>query len=167
NTGFEHSRVRVDSMGRVVGPLVHGKPKAPPTLRLTIDARLQRVAQKAVRDGMADAVAAGHHPTGGSAVVINPWTGAILALASEPTYNQHEAEANRRYNARLYTDPRRLLNIRAIAGVYPTGSTFKPIIAEAALATGLITPSTPLLCSGSFNLGGFVFRNVEAGVYSS
>ncbi|MDX6472856.1 MAG: penicillin-binding protein 2, partial [Gaiellaceae bacterium] len=56
---------------------------------------------------------------------------------------------------------------RAIAGVYPTGSTFKPIVAEAALSTGLITPSTSLLCSGSFDLGGFLFHNVEAGVYSS
>src|SRR2546425_5175086 len=36
----------------------------------------------------------------------------------------------------------------SIAGVYPTGSTFKPIVAEAALSTGAITPSTPLLCSG-------------------
>ena len=167
NGGFERSRVRVDSMGRVVGPLVHRHAKDPPTLRLTIDARLQRIAQKAVADGMADAVAAGHHPTGGSAVVINPWTGGILALASAPTYNQLAAARNTKYNARLYTDPRHLLVNRAIAGVYPTGSTFKPIIAEAALATGLITPSTPLLCSGSFTLGGTVFHNVEAGIFES
>jgi penicillin-binding protein 2 len=167
NGGFDRARVRVDSMGRVVGALERGRTKSMPTLQLTIDARLQRAAEKAVRDGMADAIAAGHHPTGGSAIAIDPWTGAILALASYPTYNQVEATQNAKYNARLYTDPRHLLVNRAIAGVYPTGSTFKPIIAEAALATHLITPSTPLLCSGSFNLGGFVFRNVEAGVYSS
>ena len=51
--------------------------------------------------------------------------------------------------------------------MYPTGSTFKPIIAEAALSAGIITPNTSLLCSGSFNLGGFVFHNVEAGVFES
>jgi penicillin-binding protein 2 len=167
NGGFERSRVRVDSMGRVVGPLVRGRPKDPPTLRLTIDARLERVAQKAVADGMAAAIAAGHHPTGGSAVVMNPWTGGILALASAPTYNQLAASRNPKYNAKLYTDPRHLLVNRAIAGVYPTGSTFKPIIAEAALATGLISPSTSLLCSGSFALGGTVFHNVEAGIFES
>jgi penicillin-binding protein 2 len=167
NGGFDRARVRVDSMGRVVGPLEHGRLKALPTLRLTIDSRLQRVAEHALQTGMADAVASGHHPTGGSAVVINPWTGGILALASTPTYNQVAAATNPKYNARLYTDPRHLLVNRAIAGVYPTGSTFKPIIAEAALATGLITPSTSLLCSGSFTLGGTVFHNVEAGVYSS
>src|SRR6185437_6782031 len=50
---------------------------------------------------------------------------------------------------------------------FPTGSTFKPIVAEAALSEGLITPSTPQLCSGSFDLGGTIFHNVEAGVYSN
>jgi penicillin-binding protein 2 len=167
NGGFDRARVRVDSMGRVVGPLEHGKLKALPTLRLTIDARLQRVADHALRTGMADAVAAGNHPTGGSAVVMNPWTGGILALASTPTYNQIAAATNAKYNARLYTDPRDVLLNRAIGGVYPTGSTFKPIISEAALATGLITPSTSLLCSGSFDLGGTIFHNVEAGVFES
>jgi penicillin-binding protein 2 len=167
NGGFDRARVRVDSMGRVVGPLQHGLPKALPTLQLTIDARLQRAAQRAVENAIATSRRIGHHPTGGSAVVMDPSTGAILALASSPTYNQVAATTNQSYYGRLYTDPRKLLVNRAIAGVYPTGSTFKPIISAAALATGLITPSTPLLCSGSFNLGGYVFRNVEAGVYSS
>jgi penicillin-binding protein 2 len=167
NGGFDRRRVRVDSMGRVVGPLEGGRAKPLPTLRLTIDTRLQRAAEKAIRDGMQDAIAAGNHPTGGSAVAMNPYTGAILALASSPNYNQVAAESDPRYNARLYTDPRNLLLNRAIAGVYPTGSTFKPIIAEAALAAGVITPSTSLLCSGSFDLGGTVFHNVEAGVFES
>ena len=167
NGGFDRARVRVDSMGRVVGPLQKRSPKSLPTLQLTIDARLQRAAEKAVRDGIADGFAAGHHPTGGSVIAMDPWTGAILAMASYPTYNQVEAMQNPRYNARLYTDPRNLLVNRAIAGVYPTGSTFKPIIAEAALSAGIITPSTPLLCSGSFNLGATVFHNVEAGIFES
>jgi penicillin-binding protein 2 len=167
NGGFDRARVRVDSMGRVVGPLQHGRLKDLPTLQLTIDARLQRATEKALRDGMASGAASGHHPTGGSIVVMNPWTGAILALAATPTYNQIAATSNPGYYARLYTDPRHLLVNRATAGVYPTGSTFKPIIAEAALATHLISPYTSLLCSGSFNLGSYVFRNVEAGVYAS
>ena len=51
--------------------------------------------------------------------------------------------------------------------MYPTGSTFKPIVAEAALSEGIITPSTQQLCTGSFTVGTTVFHNVEAGVYSS
>jgi penicillin-binding protein 2 len=167
NGGFDRARVRVDSMGRVVGPLERGRLKALPTLQLTIDARLQRAAQKAVEDGIEMSRRIGHHPTGGSAVVMDPRTGAILALASSPTYNQVAATTNQNYYGRLYTDPRHLLVNRAIAGVYPTGSTFKPIISAAALSTGLISPYTSLLCSGSFTLGGTVFHNVEAGVYAS
>src|SRR5207302_7126332 len=55
---------------------------------------------------------------------------------------------------------------RATQGLYPTGSTFKPIVAEAALSSGLITPYTSLLCSGAFTIGNFTFHNVEAGAFS-
>jgi penicillin-binding protein 2 len=168
NPGFIRAHLRVDSQGRIAGPLERTSGKPLPTLQLTIDARLQNAAEKAVRDGMAAGRLTGHHPTGGSAVVMDPATGAILALASYPTYNQNRAVNDSQYRNRLYTsDPQSLLVNRAIAGVYPTGSTFKPIIAEAALSAGIITPSTSLLCSGSFSLGGFVFRNVEAGIYES
>ncbi len=51
--------------------------------------------------------------------------------------------------------------------MYPTGSTFKPIVAEAALSEGLITPSTPQLCTGTLHDRRHTFHNVEAGVYES
>jgi penicillin-binding protein 2 len=167
NPGFVPAHVRVDSLGRIAGPLEVPKNKALPTLKLTIDARLQRAAVAAVQDGIHLSQGLGYHPTGGSAVVINPWTGGIYALASVPSYNQVAAANDPAYNAKLYTDPRNLLLNKAIAGVYPTGSTFKPIVAEAALSAGLITPSTQMLCTGAFDLGGTIFHNVEAGVYSS
>ncbi len=167
NPGFVRAHVRVDSLGRIAGHLQIPRGKSLPTLKLTIDARIQRATQNAVAHGIQLSEAIGHHPTGGSAVVMNPYTGAIYALASVPTYNQVAAANDPTYNAKLYTDPRHLLDDRATAGVYPTGSTFKPIIAEAALAAGVITPDTSLLCSGAFDLGGFVFHNVEAGVFES
>jgi penicillin-binding protein 2 len=170
NGGFDRARVRVDSMGRVVGQLQRTTGPALPTLQLTIDARIQRAADKAVRDGIALARANGHSDAqAGAAVVMNPWTGAIYALSSFPTYNQVAAAKNPQYVASLYKDRGanpRLLN-QATQGVYPTGSTFKPIVAEAALSEGIITPSTPQLCSGSFTIGGTTFHNVEAGVYES
>jgi penicillin-binding protein 2 len=168
NPGFTRAHVRVDSMGRIAGPLERlGNLHALPTLQLTIDARIQRAAAKAVQDGIALARKNGRHPTGGSAVVMDPWTGAVYALVSSPDYNQVRAARDPKYLSQLYADPARPLVDRAIAGVYPTGSTFKPIVAEAALSTGVITPSTSLLCSGSFDLGGYIFKNVEAGVYST
>src|SRR3954452_17357719 len=141
-----------------------------PTLQLTINASLQRAAEKASLHGLALAHANGHADAqAAAAVVMNPWTGGVYALASYPTFNQVAAAGNPAYLAGLYKDkgpyPRQLN--QATQGLYPTGSTFKPIVAEAALSEGLITPSTPQLCSGSFTLGGYTFHNVEAGVYSS
>jgi penicillin-binding protein 2 len=171
NGGFTRMHLRVDSRGRVVGPLERTAmgPELP-TLQLTIDARIQRAAERAIRDGIAFAHANGHtDANAAAAVVMNPWTGGVYALASYPTYNQVAAANDPTYLASLYRDrgPNpRLLN-QATQGQFPTGSTFKPIVAEAALATGLITPWTPQLCSGSFTIGGYTFHNVEAGVYES
>jgi penicillin-binding protein 2 len=165
--GLPPAHLRVDSLGRIAGPLQRTDLRSLPTLQLTIDARLQRAATKAVQDGIALARKNGRNPTGGSAVVMNPSTGAIYALVSSPGYNEVRAARDPAYLDRLLRDPSRPLVNRAIAGVYPTGSTFKPIVAEAALSTGIITPQTSLLCSGSFDLGGTIFHNVEAGVYSS
>ncbi len=167
NPGLPPARLRVDSMGRIAGPLQRTDVHSLPTLQLTIDMRLQRAALKAVQDGIALARQNGRNPTGGSAVVMNPSTGAIYALVSSPNYNEVRAARDPAYLAGLYRDPTNPLVNRAIAGVYPTGSTFKPITAEAALSTGIITPSTSLLCSGTFDLGGTIFKNVEAGVYST
>jgi penicillin-binding protein 2 len=170
NPGFLRSRVRVDSMGRIAGPLETKLLRSPPTLQLTIDARIQRAAEKAVRDSIALARANGHGDAeAGAAVVMNPRTGAVYALVSVPNYNQVAAANNPAYKSALYANRGKnppLLN-QATQGLYPTGSTFKPIVAEAALQQGLITPTTPLLCSGSFTIGGFTFHNVESGVYSS
>ena len=170
NGGFDRAHLRVDSRGRVVGPLEFKRGKALPTLQLTIDARIQRAAEKAIANGVALARANGHSDANAAAaVVMNPWTGAVYALASYPSYNQVAAAHDPQYLASLYKDhgPNpRLLN-QATQGMYPTGSTFKPIVAEAALSEGLITPSTPQLCSGSFTIGSFTFHNVEAGVYTS
>src|SRR5581483_8570073 len=162
------ARLRVDSQGRVVGPLEFNRQgKALPTLQLTIDARLQRAAVRAIKDGIALAHANGHSDaSAGAAVVMNPRTGAIDALASYPTFNQVAAARDPKYLASLYKDGGnnpRLYN-QATQGQYPTGSMFKPIVAEAAMQEGLITPSTYIPCTGSFTIGGFTFRNVEAGV---
>jgi penicillin-binding protein 2 len=168
NAGFVKAKVPVDSLGRIAGVLRIPQEKQPPTLQLSIDTRLQLATQKAIQDGMTDARLAGYSPTGGSAVVIDPYSGAIKAIASYPTFNEKLAATNPNYLARLYKDAATTPTLnRAIGGVYPTGSTFKPIIAEAALSAGIITPFTQQLCSGSFTLGNHTFFNVERGSYES
>jgi penicillin-binding protein 2 len=168
DAGFLKARIPVDALGQSIGQLVEPKEKAMPTLQLSIDTRLQRATENAIYNGMNDARSAGYSPTGGSAVAIDPWTGAIKAIASYPTFNQKLAATKPNYLAHLYHDTigTPALN-RAISGAYPTGSTFKPIIAEAALAGGIITPYTSQLCSGSFVLGNHTFFNVERGAYAT
>jgi penicillin-binding protein 2 len=165
NAGFVQAKIPVDSLGRIAGALRVPRQKQPPTLQLSIDMRLQTAAQNALLYGMEQSRLNGYSPTGASAVAMDPWTGAIKAIVSYPTFDQKRAAQNPGYYAQLskqtHTVP--LLN-RAIGGAYPTGSTFKPLIAEAALSAGIITPSTPLACTGSFDLGGTIFHNVEAGI---
>jgi penicillin-binding protein 2 len=167
NAGFVKARIPVDSLGRIAGQLVVPQERKPPTLQLSIDTRLQRATEKAIVDGMADARTAGYNPTGGSAVAIDPYTGAIKAIASYPTFNQKLAAEKSHYLVGLYHDAADPTLNRAIAGVYPTGSTFKPIISEAALSAGIITPYTQQLCTGSFTLGNHTFFNVERGAFES
>jgi penicillin-binding protein 2 len=165
NAGFVKAKIPVDSLGRIAGALRVPRQRRPPTLQLSIDARLESATERAILDGMADARLAGYSPTGGSAVAIDPWTGAIKAIASYPTFNQKLAASSPAYYEHLLRNRTSPTLNRAISGAYPTGSTFKPIISEAALSAGIITPSTPQLCSGAFDLGGTIFHNVEAGVY--
>jgi penicillin-binding protein 2 len=168
NAGFVQAKIPVDSLGRIAGALRVPRQKQPPTLQLSIDTRLQRAAARALQYGVEQARALGHNPPGASAVAIDPWTGAIKALVSYPTFDQKRAAENPSYYSRVlnekYSTPG--LN-RAITGVYPTGSTFKPIISEAALSGGIITPYTPQACTGSFTLGNHTFFNVERGANES
>ena len=168
NKGFVQAKIPVDSMGRIAGPLRVPRQKQPPTLQLSIDSRLQRTAQNALVYGMEQSRLNGYSPTGASAVAIDPWTGAIKAIVSYPTFNEKLAATNSDYLAHLYTETHTTPTLnRAISGAYPTGSTFKPIIAEAALSGGIITPSTPLACTSEFDLGGTIFHNVDPGVDES
>jgi penicillin-binding protein 2 len=162
NGGLQRAEVSVDALGHAVGPLRTLPSRAGRGLRLTIDARLQRAATRAIRDGIALAHRAGYPDAdAGAAVVLDPKTGAVEALASSPGFNQVAAA---RDPARLLSGavPGRPLLDRTTQGTYPLGSTFKPIVAEAALASGLITPWTEIPCTGSFTVGNVVFHNVEA-----
>ena len=169
NAGFAHARVRVNAKGQIASPLrVERTTKTPDGLQLTIDARIQRAALSAVKLGIASAHQAGYiQASTGAAVVLDPRDGAVKALVSYPGINQVAATQDPEYLARLLTGKvPGLLNL-ATQGVFPAGSTFKPIVAEAALASGLITPYTYLPCTGSLTVGNIVFHNVEPSINAS
>jgi penicillin-binding protein 2 len=139
----------VDARGRQVRILRHVLPQAGRDLILTLDYKLQSLAETRLNETK--------HP--GAAVMMNPQTGEILALASVPGYDPNvflplgDSEERRRL---IQDNDLKPLYNRAIQAFYPPGSTFKPISALAALAAlehNDIKPEEKVFCTGSFTLG--------------
>ena len=166
NAGFAHARVRVNALGQIASPLrTERSRKRPDGLQLTVDTRIQRAAERAVEDGIGFAHSAGYaDANAGAAVVLDPRTGAVKALVSYPSVNQIAAAQDPEYLQQLLSGRRPGLLDLATQGLFPAGSTFKPIVAEAALAGGLVTPYTPMACTGSLTVGNVVFHNVEPSI---
>ena len=117
--------------------LVTGKPKRGATVQLTINSAAQAAAYEALK------------ATGrlSGAVAIDPKTGAVLALASYPTFNPNkyatfDSAQLKRIDNRYLNDPRQPLLNRAINQTFPPGSTFKVVTSSTAFSTGNYTPQT-------------------------
>ena len=113
-------------------------------LELTLDAAIQEATERELQSGVAAARA-----VGGAAVVLDPATGEVLALANVPTYNPNEPgdAADRRWRDRVRN--------RAITDPYEPGSTFKAVLAAAAIEEHLVTPGELFFCEhGRFQAGG-------------
>lgn len=131
-----------DSRGRIQGSYQDGAldrtAVAGTDLYTTLDIKLQMLAEELLAGKI------------GSAVAIEPKTGEILALASNPAWNPKVLvgkERSKNYNALLQDKTKPLLN-RATQATYPPGSTFKTIQALVCLEQGAITPNTLYPCSG-------------------
>jgi len=135
----------VRSLGRI--PSVPGD-----NVVLTIDAVLQETASKAVGN------------RSGAVVVLDPRNGAVLALVSSPSFDPNLFNGGIASDdwEILANDPRHPMENRSISGQYPPGSTYKPVVAAAALEEGLITPETSFFCNGTFTMGSRTFRCWQA-----
>ena len=143
------SRYEVNALGREIKQLYRkdGEPGA--DLRLTIDLELQRH----VHHRLAAEESA-------SAVVLDVHSGEVLALASVPGFEPGAFGNGLRRDVwrALTTDLRAPLMNKAIAGQYPPGSTFKMIVALAALEAGAITPDAQVYCPGHLRFGTHTFH---------
>ncbi|MEA2265361.1 MAG: penicillin-binding protein 2 [Solirubrobacteraceae bacterium] len=149
-------RVQVDSLGRPRGrSLAETPPIAGHELKLSIDLRLQEEGQSALQRAIGLAQGNGHNADAGAFVALDPTNGEVLALGSAPSFNPtvFTHPLTQAQYARLSLDPSHPLLDRAIQGLYPTGSTFKPITAMAALQNDLITPQTPYVDNGCITVG--------------
>ncbi len=115
------------------------------TVQLTLDVGLQTIAERALEQGVREAQA-----VAGTAIVLDPWTGELLALANVPTFDPNDrggvAPAQRRN--------------RAINDFYEPGSTFKALLAAAALEHGVVRPDEMVFCeNGAMAVGKWVIND--------
>jgi penicillin-binding protein 2 len=137
-------------------------------LRSTLDLGLQRAANDSIRRGVE--AAAQNGAKAGAFVAMDPRNGEVLALGSYPSFDANEFAkpiSQKRYDQLSSEALGAPLFNRAIAATYPTGSTFKPITAMAALESGIISPTTTLYDSGEFKLGDQVRKNAEGASYGA
>jgi penicillin-binding protein 2 len=162
------SQLRVDSLGRATGSLIPEASTIPGyQLRLTLDARLQRAAQGALAYGIELALKNDNWlANGGALVALDPRDGAVRALASYPTYRPDVfVGPARKDDLKSLLDQQAAeeanypaLN-RATAGLYPPGSTFKPVTALAAMQEHILAPYDALPCTGSVIIAKQKFNN--------
>ena len=146
------TRVKVDALGNLKGRLETEETVQGRQLRLALDLDVQRTGQAALAGG-----------TGlGAFAVMDIHNGEVLGLGSNPSFDPNlfaEVVRESDYKALTAEDNGAPLTNRAVAGGYPTGSTFKLVTAVAALESGLITPDTVINDPGSLTVGNVVFRN--------
>ena len=157
-------RVSVDALGRVKSAREYQQlPEAGDNVRLTIDADLQRVAEEAIAYGIRIAHEDGRWAAdGGALVAMDPDTGEILALASNPTFDPRifTGRVEQKDLNRLKDPSENVPTLnRAVAGLYPPGSTFKPVTALAALEEGMVAPDELIQCTPKEVVDGQTFTN--------
>ncbi|WHZ26200.1 MAG: Peptidoglycan D,D-transpeptidase MrdA [Nitrospira sp.] len=144
--------VEVDALGHEKKASVVERPQAGNDLYLTIDVRLQKVAE--------DLLGAEQ----GAIVALDPNSGDILAMASRPGFDPNvlSRELTAKQWVEIVQDEGRPLNNRASQGQYPPGSTFKIPMAVAALETKTMSPSSTVFCNGGYQFGKRLYHDWKA-----
>jgi len=137
-----NQQVEVDAAGRIVRIVKSQEPTPGQDLYLTIDVKLQQVAKLALEGEK------------GAVVAIDPQTGEVLALASQPAYdpNLFVNGISHSQFAALQSDQNRPLYNRAIRGQYPPASTIKPFMGMVGLESGVVTRRTRIHDPGYYKL---------------
>ncbi len=151
--GFE--TVEASSSGRTVRKISEVPPIPGQNIYLTIDLRLQVIAEEVLED------------YDGAIVAIDPQTGDILAFVSKPTYDPNlfvDGISHDNFNA-LNNDPSTPFLNRVMQGLYPPGSVIKPQIGLAGLENDFITDKTIINCKGYFSVPGNNHKFRDMGYY--
>ncbi len=131
-------RYEVNASGKRISQVNYIKEKQGKKLRVTIDVEIQKYAQKLLNN------------KAGSICIMDIYTGEIITMASSPAYdpNKFTHGINIKDWNEIRNNPLKPLVNKSIAGLYSPGSTFKPLVALAALEYGIINPNHKILCKG-------------------
>lgn len=146
-----HETLEITAGGHAVRSLALEAARPGQDLHLSIDMNLQRVAEKAMAGKT------------GAVIAIEPQTGEILSFVSMPTYNPNLFPGGidpDSWNELNTSEQKPLLN-RAMRGIYPIGSTYKPFVALAGLELGVTTPEYTIMDTGVFTVGNHKFRDMS------
>lgn len=141
-------KLEVNAYGRVMNEIERNPGTEGDSLTLTLDARLQKAAYAAFGE------------ESGAAVVLDVRTGEILALVSTPSFDPNlftNGISYKHWNELLNNERTPLIN-KAVSGQYSPGSTFKIVVALAALEAGVIDANTHFYCSGGMDIGNIRFH---------
>jgi penicillin-binding protein 2 len=141
-------QIQVDALGRELEEQVIVEPKAGNNVTLSIDLGLQEHCAQQL-EGQAGAV-----------VVLDPDTGQVLALVSQPSYDNNLFVLGLSANKwqELRDDPMHPIQNRASQSVYPPGSVFKLLMTTAGFATGMLKYTDSVVCTGSYKMGNHEFH---------
>jgi penicillin-binding protein 2 len=142
-------QVEVNAFGRVVRELTRVPDRSGKDVVSCLDAAMQDFLAR--RCSTEESVAS---------VLLDAVTGDVLALVSSPSFDPAPFATGLTPAVwrQLSTDPRNPLTNKVIAGAYPPGSTFKPVVAAAALMAGVLTPETSISCPGYIEFGDTTFH---------
>ncbi len=140
---------RLDKNGNIISKEVTVEPIAGKTIMLTIDKNMQRIAQDSLENEILSLQSQkGSTVKAGAAVVVDIHSGNVICSANYPTYDS--ATLGENYEE-LAADPNKPLTDRAFQGVYPIGSTVKPIVALAALENGKYNQGEHIYCKHTYS----------------
>ena len=141
-------QVEVDAAGRKIRVISRKPPVSGENIYLTIDKKLQAMAEKALEGKK------------GAIVAMDPSDGEILALVSAPSFdpNLFVDGIDKASWEKISSSKDFILQNRALSGQYPPGSVFKIIVALAGLEEGVIDPEEEIICTGGYSLGNSTYR---------
>jgi len=149
-------QLEVDSFGQSKRSIGETFPVIGNSLVLTLNDDVQREAYLALKEKVAEVGG-----DGGAVVALNPKDGGVLALATFPSFDNNDFTGgiSSQKFSEIMNDPKKPLFNRAISGTYPPGSTFKPLVAAAALSERIIQPNEVLNCPAVLNVGKWHFED--------